>query len=321
MPHFEIFLPKSGKTPMDLRLRLQAASWVEALKAGLGKVGEDGSAAENVLCDIKEDNSIHVTDATSGRVFQITELPEPQTAVTQPDLDPRDEAVTQPDMPAAVPPTPVPKTAPKPAPASKPAAQPLPKPQAVRVALPADSPTTATESGIGRALDFTSEATADLLEEVFEISDRVNQLADKRQALFFLLDLAMNTIGTDAGSILLADINTDELAFGAARGPKAEQVMQFRVKMGQGIAGYCAESGVGVAVSDVTRDPRFYAAISQKIGYPTRSILCVPMQAEEQIVGALELINKKKNDTFSERDLGVAGFLGQQLARYLLRSH
>jgi GAF domain-containing protein len=186
--------------------------------------------------------------------------------------------------------------------------------------LPAEAATTPTESGIGRALDFTSEATADLLEQIFEISDRVNQQPDRTTALYFMLDLAINTIGTDAGSILLADINTDSLSFAAARGPKAEQVMSFQVKMGQGIAGFCADSGVGVAVSDVTRDPRFHAVISEKIGYPTRSILCVPMQADDQIVGSLELINKKKNDTFSERDLGVAGFIGQQLARFVLRS-
>ena len=95
--------------------------------------------------------------------------------------------------------------------------------------------------------------------------------------------------------------------------------MKFRIKMGQGIVGFCAEEGVGLAVSDVTKDSRFHAAISEKIGYPTRSILCVPMQMEGRIVGALELINKKSSDVFSERYLNIANFVAHQLAEYLAR--
>lgn len=359
MARYEVFIPKSAKLSMDMRLRLEADSWVEALKAGLAKVGEGGAAIENVLCDIMEDNSIHVTDATSGRVFQIIELSQSPEASetraagsTQPDMpaaeddfgevetetelapqareveaadDEFDQLVTQPDLPVApaADPEPAPITLPpsaKKAPAKEPAPAPVATPKAPRQPTPrAKEVTTTTESGIGRAIDFTSESTADLLEDIFEISDKVNKQPDQRSALYFMLDLAINTVGTDAGSVLLADINSDELSFGAARGPKADEVMGFKVKVGQGIVGFSTEAGVGVAISDATRDPRFYAAISQKIGYPTRSILCVPVQTEERVFGALELINKKANDTFTERDLGLANFIGQQLARYLSR--
>lgn len=351
MARYEVFIPKSASLPMDMRLRLEADSWVEALKAGLAKVGEGGAAAENVLCDIMDDNSIHVTDATSGRVFQIVELPTPEERdeeptqphiapppaasadVTQPDMPAADtdfdQEATQPNLPAAPPaapgpvvaPEPPPEPAPKPPP-PKPVAAPAPPPAATPAPPPArepDLPTTTTESGIGRALDFTSESTADLLEEIFEITDKVNQQPDRSAALYFMLDLAMNTVGTDAGSVLLSDINSDVLSFGAARGPKAEQVMGFKVKVGQGIVGFSTEAGVGLAISDATRDPRFYAAISEKIGYPTRSILCVPVRTDERVFGALELINKKATDTFTERDLGLANFIGQQLALYLSR--
>jgi len=341
MARYEVFIPKSAKLPMDMRLRLEADSWIEALKAGLAKVGEGSAAIENVLCDIKDDFSIHVTDATTGRVFQIVEIepPSPEASearaqeVTQPDMPAAvvpaeeemgfDEVVTQPDLPA-VEAAPPPKEAARARPSHKPPMPPVEKPASAPPpqATPPqarDSVTTTTESGIGRAIDFTSESTADLLEEIFEISDKVHKQPDRRAALYFMLDLAINTLGTDAGSVLLADINSDLLSFGAARGPKADEVMRFKVKVGQGIVGFSAEAGVGLAISDATRDPRFYAAISEKIGYPTRSILCVPVRTEERVFGALELINKKSSDTFTERDLGLATFIGQQLARYLSR--
>jgi putative methionine-R-sulfoxide reductase with GAF domain len=257
MPTFEITIPKSAKLQSDVKLRVEADNWIRALKTGRQKVGETEEITENYLCDIKEDNSIHVTDAGSGRVFRIVEI--------------------VPDQPP-----------------------------------PAEIP-------IGRSLDLTSESTADFLEEVFELTQDVNQKKTQEEALYFMLDLAIDRVQVDSGSVFLADINQHDLFFGAARGPKAGEVMKFRIKMGQGIVGFCAEEGVGLAVSDVTKDPRFHAAISEKIGYPTRSILCVPMQMEGRIVGALELINKKKSDVFSERDLNIANFVAHQLAEYLAR--
>jgi putative methionine-R-sulfoxide reductase with GAF domain len=256
---------------MDMKLRLEAPTWTEALRMGRAKVGETEDISANVLCDIKEDNSIHVTDAGTGRVFRIIELSDV----------PEDE----------IPTTPPPAEDAKPAPDRK----------------------------IGRETVVTSEATADFLEEVFELTQEVDGKSNKEEALYYMLDLAMDRVQTDSGSILLADINQYDLYFGAARGPKAEEVKSFRIKMGQGIAGFCADSGVGLAVSDVARDPRFYKAVSETIGYPTKSILCVPMVMEGQVVGVLELINRKENDTFSERDLNISNFIAHHLAEYLNR--
>jgi GAF domain-containing protein len=43
------------------------------------------------------------------------------------------------------------------------------------------------------------------------------------------------------------------------------------------------------------------------------------MQMEGRVVGALELINKKGGDVFSEQDLNIANFVAHQLAEYLAR--
>jgi GAF domain-containing protein len=187
--------------------------------------------------------------------------------------------------------------------------KPAPAPEAVT--------TPSTSRVIGRHLVITSEATADMLEEVFEITGQLGPGADRQKALYRMLDLAMEKVGTDAGTVFIADINKNELDFGAVRGPKAREVVKFKIKMGQGIVGFCCQANLGLAVSDATRDPRFYREVSERLGYPTRSILCVPLRVEERVVGALELINKKSTDTFSERDLGIANFIAQHLARYL----
>jgi putative methionine-R-sulfoxide reductase with GAF domain len=342
MPKFEVFIPKTAKIPMDMTMRVEADTWIDALKLGRKKIGETGNVTDNVLVDIKDDGSIHITDAGSGQVFRITEsveepaVPEPEPepepeAATDPEMaavpepEPEPEAATEPEMAAVPEPQPEPVATPEPEPQPEPVAAPEPEPQPLPVPTPvAPKPKpsagpTPTQSGIGRAIDLTSESTADFLEEIFEKTEDVYEQANKEQAMYFMLDLALNKIGADAGSIILADINKYDLYFGAARGPKADQVMSFRFKMGQGLVGYCAEEGVGLAVSDVTQDPRFYSRVSDKIGYPTRSILCVPMQSDGQTFGALELINRIENDFFTERDLNVANFIANQMAQYFIR--
>ncbi len=306
MPKFEVFIPKTAKIPMDMTMRVEADTWIDALKIGRKKIGETGNVTENVLVDIKDDGTIHITDAGSGQVFRIKETVEEQAVP-----EPEPEAATEPEIAAVPEPEPVAAPEPEPLPVPTPVAtKPKPKPYA--------GPTP-TQSGIGRAIDLTSESTADFLEEIFERTEDVYEQANKEQAMYFMLDLALNKIGADAGSVILADINKHDLYFGAARGPKADQVMSFRFKMGQGLVGYCAEEGVGLAVSDVTQDPRFYSRVSDKIGYPTRSILCVPMQSDGQTFGALELINRIENDFFTERDLNVANFIANQMAQYFTR--
>ncbi|MBW1811132.1 MAG: GAF domain-containing protein [Deltaproteobacteria bacterium] len=336
MPKFEVFIPKTAKIPMDMTMRIEADTWIDALKLGRKKLGETGNVTDNVLVDIKDDGSIHITDAGTGQVFRIKEIieeqaaPEPKPepiAVTEPELEAA--AATEPELEAVAVTEPAVEAVSAPEPEPQPVAAPEPEPEPLPVPTPvAPQPPpkpkpyagpTPTQSGIGRAIDLTSESTADFLEDIFEKTEDVYEQANKEKAIYFMLDLALDRIGADAGSIFIADINKHDLFFGAARGPKADQVMSFRVKMGQGLVGYCAEEGVGLAVSDVTKDPRFYSRVSDKIGYPTRSILCVPMQSDGQMFGALELINRKENDFFTERDLNVANFIATQLAQYFIR--
>src|SRR6478752_5614166 len=76
MARYEVYIPASGPEGMNLTLRVTADTWMAALKVGLKKIGEGGSLATNILCDIQDDESIHVTDPLSNRVFRIAQIPE-----------------------------------------------------------------------------------------------------------------------------------------------------------------------------------------------------------------------------------------------------
>jgi hypothetical protein len=163
-----------------------------------------------------------------------------------------------------------------------------------------------------------AETGDDLLAAVFEEMMEL-QLAnlDIPGAAEFALNLAVRHIDAESGAVLLADINSGELSFAAAHGPKATEVKKFRIQMGQGIAGLSAREGLAVLVANAPQDPRFFKEISEQLGYETRSILCAPMLHEGRSFGCLELINRRGRSDFGADDLGALSYIAAQLAEYL----
>jgi Nif-specific regulatory protein len=79
--------------------------------------------------------------------------------------------------------------------------------------------------------------------------------------------------------------------------------MKFEVNLGQGIAGYVAESGEPLLISDVSKDPRWYKEISESVGFETRSIACVPMKVDREIIGVVEIIDKEDGSPIRNEDM------------------
>ncbi len=188
------------------------------------------------------------------------------------------------------------------------------------------SPSAAPAGRIGRAAHRVGAATAapgssaeDVLAELF---DRVADLGRERSrdgGLAFLLDLAMEKVDAESGSAFVARLGGRELEFAVARGPRSKELLALRsaVPVGVGIVGFCAQEDVCLAVSDAERDPRFHRAISEAIGYETRSILCAPIARKGRVLGALEVLNKRGGGPFDAADLAVLSYLAHQAAAFL----
>ena len=83
MAKFEVHIPATDGNGFNVTLKVGADNWMSALKAGMQKLGEQGTVSQNVMVDVQEDNSIHVTEAASGRVFRIRELTEDEVSRAQ----------------------------------------------------------------------------------------------------------------------------------------------------------------------------------------------------------------------------------------------
>lgn len=372
MSKFEVHIPATDGNGFNVTLKVGADNWMSALKAGLQKLGEQGTISQNVMVDIQEDNSIHVTEAASGRVFRIRELTEEEAAKAQvkrpsqirPAVAPapvRAETKTEPGIPAIKRPDDEktqPLPAPKPLEITRKGGEPLKIPSSdLTKTLPGNTPAVpvprnATPAprqnkgsarlelkdveelvqpirmptgNIGRVKSSPNIAksqrqeTEDILADIFL---RVVDLSSKKEieeAMEFVLDLVMEKVPCEAGSVLRADGATGDLSFVAARGPKAREILKANIVIpaGTGIAGFCAAEGVSVAVSDVEKDPRFYAEVGARVGYATRSMLCAPMMTHGRSFGCVQVINRKGGPQFLEHEVGVMAYLAHQAALFL----
>jgi putative methionine-R-sulfoxide reductase with GAF domain len=133
-----------------------------------------------------------------------------------------------------------------------------------------------------------------------------------------ILDNAMSITKADAGSILLLEDN--KLVFKIVRGEKAPKLLGTTIEKGSGIAGWVAESGKSVRISDVTSDKRFNSDIDAVIGYTTKSVLGVPLIARAEVIGVLELLNRKDGRPFRQRDEEIISYLAGQAAISILKT-
>lgn len=118
-----------------------------------------------------------------------------------------------------------------------------------------------------------------LLKQVSELSIMP---VDMDRLLNLMMELVLQMMQVESGSIILLDHNTGNLVFRVAHGPKAEEIKQFQLKPGEGIAGWVVKNGQLLLVNDVTKDPRWHRDLSLKIDYKTTDILCVPLRIKEK---------------------------------------
>lgn len=94
-------------------------------------------------------------------------------------------------------------------------------------------------------------------------------------------------------SLLLVDEENNELYFEIAVGNAADSIKNIRLKVGEGIAGWVAQTGTPLIVPDVKNDPRFTRKVDNLSQFTTRSVICIPLRIRDKVMGVIELVNEK----------------------------
>jgi adenylate cyclase len=131
-----------------------------------------------------------------------------------------------------------------------------------------------------RELDTIRQVGSALASSTFDIS----------KVLKYTMDMIREAMNVEAGSLLF--LENDELEIAVAFNIKIKSMKKFRLKIGQGIAGYVAARGKSILVNDIEKSPHFYPMVDESSGFQTRSALCVPMVSQGRVIGVIEVLNK-----------------------------
>ena len=148
-------------------------------------------------------------------------------------------------------------------------------------------------------LQRESELTAALL-----ISEALFQRMTLQDLIEQALRTALQVLNAENGSLLLADVDKEELRFYHSIGEKPVPHGTV-IRWTRGIAGAVFHSRKAEVVSDAQKDPRYLADIDILCGSVTHDIITIPLKKwEGDPIGVVQVMNKRHGQ-LDQQDVGI----------------
>ncbi len=148
------------------------------------------------------------------------------------------------------------------------------------------------------------ESKAHLLSLLKELAELCYITRDPNEILFFTLVRALKMVDADVGSILI--LNNKEprkFVMQASIGHGDRVKMGDEVDFESSIAKYAVINKSPLVVEDIEKETRI--GRSNREYYATKSFICVPLKASQNIVGVLSISCKKIDRIFTKQDADV----------------
>ena len=130
-----------------------------------------------------------------------------------------------------------------------------------------------------------------------------------------ILNSAVEILNCEAGSLLLVDESTGELSFEVVVGPpESANLLGQRLPPNTGLVGKTVETRQPIIVNDVRRAKDWFEKTDQQTGFQTKDLLVVPMQVKENVIGVIEVINRKDGLPFNPDDQELLAAFASQAA-------
>jgi len=156
------------------------------------------------------------------------------------------------------------------------------------------------------------EGRQDKLRSIHRFASDLSRYTELQPMLQEALRRYLDILQCDAGSIYLWDENTETLILEAARGAEERQRVGLRQKLGEGLAGWVAEVGEPILITDSRKVHKLRGRVSSR--YSNFSCIAAPITHGGQLFGVVCLTMPKDNQPFDAEELRVTHVLSQKLA-------
>src|SRR5688572_20297108 len=157
-------------------------------------------------------------------------------------------------------------------------------------------------------------ATVDKLRLLLDITKKISRSLDLEEVLNLVMDTLGSLIPYDAAGIYLIEQDPDNespyvFRSRVIRGYQISfDLIEPRLKMGEGFLGTVAQTGKSIISPDVSKDERYFAARER-----TRSEMIAPIISNDRVIGVFDLESDSLN-AYDEDDLSILQLLTSQVA-------
>ena len=159
-------------------------------------------------------------------------------------------------------------------------------------------------------------------ETLLRILTEVSSSLDLDRALNRTLALLNDAIGAEQGTIMLLNADDNLLHYRAGYGYLTDKVgggaRSFRLKIGEGLAGWVVERREPALINDLHQDPRWVRSSMSSIEH--RSAIAMPLLVAEDVIGVLMVFHRKPN-YFSPELLNMVKAIAGQVAVSINNAH
>ncbi|TET97806.1 MAG: GAF domain-containing protein [Anaerolineales bacterium] len=151
------------------------------------------------------------------------------------------------------------------------------------------------------------------LAALFKVCRALGSSLQLSEVLRETMDSVIQLTGAERGFLMLANQETGELTFQAARNFQQENLNKNKMEVSRSIIQDVIRSGEGVLTTNAQIDDRFskHDSITR---FALRSILCLPLQTHGEVMGVIYIDNKIKSGAFNEDDQKLLDVFAAQAA-------
>ncbi len=145
---------------------------------------------------------------------------------------------------------------------------------------------------------------------LYQVSNVIHSTLDSQEALQLIVSEAVRVMRASSGSLVLINPTTNILEIHAAQN-LSSAARKIKLRVGEGVTGWVAQTGKPARVGDVTQDKRY---VSVRSG--VRSELAVPLEVQGEVRGVIN-VDSERTDAFSAEDLELLQELAVQAAKVI----
>lgn len=139
-----------------------------------------------------------------------------------------------------------------------------------------------------------------------QISHHLHQTLDLDELIHRIFAEVNKAINAEAQSIWLIDEEEEIIKCRFATGPGAETFKGFAMSLSaSSIVGTSVSSKRSIIINDARNDPRRARSADQWTGLVTRSLMTVPLVLKDKSIGAIQAVNKRGGQLFTQEDLDL----------------